>query len=309
MQHDCVLFDVDGVLVDVSKSYNSAIKKTVNFCCKQLVGKTWPSLVTDRLILRFRQRGGFNNDADTSYAMLLSTIVNPPATVSEGRKFLETIAANADETGIVSVEKFLENRGFEISKFRDQLAYPGSVRESIVARVFDEFFYGPELFKGQNGLGTKYWDGSKPLIDNDKVIVTARTLKFLCSNFAGNLAMVTGRSRIAAEYSLRKLMRHFDLRASVFLEDESRQYAKPNPYAIIRAMRTMDARKALYAGDSLEDLLMARKAQAENLDISFVGIYGCSPLPAQTRRQLSAQTNWTLKNVNALPRLVKQLQN
>ena len=28
---DCALFDIDGVLVDIRKSYNEAIKKTVEF--------------------------------------------------------------------------------------------------------------------------------------------------------------------------------------------------------------------------------------------------------------------------------------
>ncbi|MGA9152028.1 MAG: hypothetical protein WBZ36_15735, partial [Candidatus Nitrosopolaris sp.] len=31
---ECVIFDVDGCLVDVRKSYNTAIKKTVDFTLK-----------------------------------------------------------------------------------------------------------------------------------------------------------------------------------------------------------------------------------------------------------------------------------
>ena len=56
--YDCALFDVDGVLVDIRKSYNSAIKKTVEFMLSRLLGRTLRGLVTDGIILKFRQSGG-----------------------------------------------------------------------------------------------------------------------------------------------------------------------------------------------------------------------------------------------------------
>ena len=39
--------------------------------------------------------------------------------------------------------------------------------------------------------------------------------------FKGNLAIVTGRSRLAAEYSLKSLIKYFNSDACVFLEDKS----------------------------------------------------------------------------------------
>ena len=308
MEFDCALFDVDGVLVDIRKSYNAAIKKTVDYCLSALAKTQWRNLVTDSLILKFRQSAGFNNDTDTCYAILLSLLVNPPKTATEARKFLDAVAKNADESGIASVEKHLLGTGHEIAKYKELLSYPGSVKDSFVARVFDEFFYGAELFKRQNGLETKYWDGSRPFIANDKVIVTQKTLRFLFKAFRGNLAMVTGRSRIAADYSMKSLMKYFDLRACVFLEDESREYAKPNPYAITHAMHSMNAKMALYAGDSMEDLLMARRARTSDLKISFVGIYGMSPNPGATRKKFLARADSLAKSVNSLPALVSKLR-
>ena len=120
--------------------------------------------------------------------------------------------------------------------------------------------------------------------------------------------MVTGRSRIAANYSLKSLMKYFDLRACVFLEDESREYAKPNPYAITHAMHSMSTQSALYAGDSMEDLLMARRAKSTDLKISFVGVYGMSPSPGATRKQFLAQADSLAKSVNSLPAVVSRLR-
>ena len=303
--YDCALFDVDGVLVDIRKSYNSAVKKTVEFMLSKLSGKSFRGLATDKIILRFRQAGGFNNDTDTTYAITLATLSNPPKNTADGRQFLFTVAENADETGIASVERFLAD--YDMEKWKDALAYPGPVKECMLARVFDEFFYGPELFRRQNHLKPLYWNG-RPLIKNDVQAVSASTMRLLHKAFSGRLAMVTGRSRLAAEYSLRSLMKYFDLEACVFLEDEKREHAKPNPYAIKKAMETMNARSAVYAGDSAEDLLMARRAERETgARIAFVGIYGYSPRPANTLDNFrNLGVNATAKTVNQLPGLIKR---
>jgi len=57
-----VLFDMDGVLVDVSRSYLTAIQKTVEFFINN------PVALTD--IQEYRNRGGMNNDWDLTEAVL-----------------------------------------------------------------------------------------------------------------------------------------------------------------------------------------------------------------------------------------------
>lgn len=299
---DCALFDIDGVLVDVRRSYNEAIKKTVEFVLKRR------NLVTDGLILRFRQSGGFNNDADTSYAIALAMMANPQPTVAEARKFLLGVAENADETGIESVEKYIEPYGIE--KHKDVLTYPAPVKDSYIGRVFDELFYGPELFKRQNGLPPKYCKPKRPLIKNDRLAISRATIKLLHKEFSGNLGIVSGRSRLAAEYSLAPIMKYFSPAACVFLEDEKREYAKPNPYAVKRSMSAMGATSALYAGDSAEDMMMARRAQKEEgYAIAFVGIYGFSPQPARTVRQFKNQgVDAIARTADQLPKLLNKVK-
>lgn len=305
---DCALFDIDGVLVDIRKSYNEAIKKTVDFVLVQS-GIKMRNIVTDKLILKFRQSGGFNNDTDTSYAIALAVFLassqQKKITVSGVRSFLLQVARNADETGIESVEGFLAKK-YDISKIKEMLAYPASVKDSYIGRVFDELFYGPKLFKKQNGLVPKYCTDTRPLIENDKLAVNKKTMKVLHEKFGGRLAIVSGRSRLAAEYSLNSMMQYFDIDACVFLEDEKREYAKPNPYAAKKAMKAMDAKNAVYCGDSSEDMLMARRAQEETgLPIAFVGIYGYSPEPTKTRALLIEEgAEAVVKSVDLLPKLL-----
>ena len=57
-----VLFDMDGVLVDVSKSYLAAIQKTVEFFLDETV--------TLAEIQGYRNRGGLNNDWDLTAFLL-----------------------------------------------------------------------------------------------------------------------------------------------------------------------------------------------------------------------------------------------
>lgn len=305
--YDCALFDIDGVLVDIRKSYNAAIKKTVEHMLRSIAGRSFRGLVTDQIILKFRQSGGFNNDTDTTYAITLAMLAGAPKSVAEGRRLLAKVADNADESGYLSVEKFLS--GYGIEKWKKLLAYPAPVKDSMLARVFDELFYGPELFRKQNNMEPKYWAGGRPLIKNDRISVSAMTMKKLHEMFGGNLAIVSGRSRLAAEYSLRQVMKYFNLNACVFLEDERREYAKPNPYAIKRAMEVMNARSAVYAGDSAEDLLMARRAEKEaGMKIAFVGIYGNSPQPAKTVAQFRHEgVEAIAKSVNQLPNTINKV--
>jgi phosphoglycolate phosphatase-like HAD superfamily hydrolase len=128
--------------------------------------------------------------------------------------------------------------------------------------------------------------------------------------FGGNLAIVSGRSRLAAEYSLKHVMKYFNPDACVFLEDEKREYAKPNPYAIKRAMQAMNAKTAVYAGDSAEDLLMARRAEKElGVKIAFVGIYGNSPQPTKTIAKFRQEgVEAIAKSVDQLSRIIISTQ-
>jgi HAD superfamily phosphatase len=265
-------------------------------------------LVTEDVILKFRQTGGFNNDTDTSYAITLAVLATHQKNVKHARKFLFLISKNADETGIISVEKFLESYSYDVQKFKKMLFYPGPVGLSMLPTVFDELFYGPELFKKRHRCEPKYYFG-KPLIENDKLLVTRTTTEALLNRFNGNIAVVSGRSKLAAEYSLKPILDIFNQTACVFLEDEKREYAKPNSYALKRAMGNMDANTAIYAGDSTEDLLMARRTEKETgVKIAFVGIYGCSKQPATMVRLFRENgANAIIESINQLPYILNNV--
>ena len=307
----CILFDIDGVLVDIRKSYNIVIKKTIDFILKYAAGNTFlKGIVNDEIILKFRQTGGFNNDTDTTYAIALAILLNPQKSIRSTREFLSFIAKNTDDEGITSVEKFLSSyfHYADVQKLKEKLVYPASVGNSLLATIFDEFFYGPKLFLKYHKIKPKYYFG-KPLIENDKLLATSSTINELTKKFGGNVAIISGRSKLAAEYSLKPIFNIFNHRACIFLEDEEREYSKPNPYAIKKAMKVMNSKTAIYVGDSTEDLLMVRRAEKEtDTKIAFFGVYGCSTRPALTARQFrKIGAEAIIENVNILPNILNKV--
>jgi phosphoglycolate phosphatase-like HAD superfamily hydrolase len=308
------VFDVDGALVDIRRSYNTAIKRTVDLTLGYISDTKhnfrFSTLVSDDIILKFRGTGGFNDDIDTSYAICLAELAHPHTDVNNARAFLYRLAKNTDESGIISAEKYLTSISSTatIMKLKKLLAYPAPVPESLIATIFNELFYGPELFRKIYGREPRFYFG-KPLIADDRLVVTKRTMDLLAKKFNGNLALVSGRGRLAAEISLEPILDKLDKKACVFLEDERREYAKPNPYGIIKAMKSMGAKTAIYAGDSFEDLLMIRRAEEKSrFKIAFCGIYGCSPRPLETMKQLEEEgADVVIENINQLPKILNKV--
>ena len=68
---------------------------------------------------------------------------------SDKRHFLFTVAENANETGILSVEEYLSTLSTpsHIEKLKADLVYPAPVGRSLLPTVFDEFSTVLHCFK------------------------------------------------------------------------------------------------------------------------------------------------------------------
>ena len=307
----CIIFDIDGTLIDTRESYNKSIKKTVQFLVKyiDISKENLGKIVSDELIFKFRKSGMFNNDIDTSYAFVLSILCGPPKK-SDLLFFIENIAQNASSKGIKSVENYLKDHSeSRLKQLKKLLRYPGDVNTSIIARVFDEYFYGLQLFKKQHSTNSKYYSG-RPLIENDILLVTNSTLKKISNLFDKRTGIVSGRSRIAAEYSLKSVFKFFDIKGSVYLEDEKREMGKPNPSALIKSVKSFGVSNAFYVGDSAEDLFMVQRARKiSNLDIKLIGVCASNARSNQIRSLFTSNgTSLIVKNINELPNILNKVK-
>jgi len=73
MNLDILIFDMDGVLIDVSRSYRRTIQRTIQIYLETCLGfaKNRGSWATNGEISLFKSVGGFNNDWDLTSGLLL----------------------------------------------------------------------------------------------------------------------------------------------------------------------------------------------------------------------------------------------
>jgi len=128
-------------------------------------------------------------------------------------------------------------------------------------------------------------------------------IEALKEKFNDKIAIVTGRGFNAISSSLKEILNQFNVENSVFLEDESRDLAKPNPQSLIRAMKGLNSKNCLYVGDSMEDIILTEKASELGFQATFCGIYGSSKLP-EMKKNMFAKKNASLvlESINSLPK-------
>ncbi|MDH3395389.1 MAG: HAD-IA family hydrolase, partial [Nitrosopumilus sp.] len=254
-----------------------------------------------KIIDGFKSTGGFNDEVDLTYAAIIS-LVAAKKLEKDQTSFVFDVIKNADSSGIISVEKYLENL-VDISDIKKQLSYPGTHKQNPLYQIFDQLFYGPELYQKLFKNSSKFSESG--LIEQDDVILNNSLIEKLQKKFNLKIAMVTGRGKESVSYSLKELLEKFDLKNSVFLEDELRELAKPNPQPLLNTIKGMNSNSTLYVGDSMEDFIMAKKVTELGHNTVFCGIVGTSKNP-QEKLELFEQNDaiLILDSIHLLPKVL-----
>jgi len=298
---DGIIFDCDGVLIDITNSYDLAIDKTVKYVLENFSQITDSIKIDFKIIDGFKSSGGFNDEVDLAYAAILSLVAAKKLNKSQ-HEFIFDVISNADSSGISSVEKYLEKL-VDIGDIKNKLSYPGTHHENSLYQIFDQIFYGPELYSKLFKQSSQFSESG--LIKNDIVIVNNFLIEKLEKRFASKLSIVSGRGKESIRYSLKSLLDKFDLKNSAFLEDEPRELAKPNPESLIRSINGMNCNHCIYVGDSMEDFIMAKKATEQGCKTTFCGIIGTSKNP-QEKLELFQHNGakLVLESINLIPKML-----
>ena len=298
-EFDSIIFDCDGVLIDVTTSYDTTINKTISYVLKEVADITADTPLTNEMLLKFKSTGGFNDEIDITYSGVLCYIAAKKLKKNPTELILDVLN-NADDTGIAYIEGFLDKIDVDISDIKSRLNYPSVEKNDLIHATFDQLFFGPELYSKIFQKESKFSDNG--LIKNDNVIVTSELIEALKKKFNDKIAIVTGRGFNAISSSLKELLNQFNVENSVFLEDESRDLAKPNPQSLIRAMKGLNSKNCLYVGDSMEDMILAKRASELGFNATFCGIYGSSKLP-EVKKKLFTEYNvpLILETISQLP--------
>tara|TARA_B100000029_G_scaffold79915_1_gene71407 strand:- start:615 stop:1577 length:963 start_codon:yes stop_codon:yes gene_type:complete len=297
---DSIIFDCDGVLVDIRNSYDAAINKTISAIMKELFNDDIDNIVTSKIHFGLKSVGGFNDEVAVVYALVMTLIASKKST-TQFEKLIFDVINNANESGIHSIDEYFKSQNIDLVEIKSKLDYENSRKESYIHKIFNQLFYGPTLYEEIFNEKSKF--SQEPLIDLDEIILDEKLMSKLKSRFGEKITTVTGRGKFAFSYSMKNFLNNFDIQNSVFLEDRPLEMAKPNPKSLIESIVATDSKCSLYIGDSMEDLLMVEKCKKLGYDVSFCGIYGSTDEP-ESKFELFQKNNASiiLESIQELPK-------
>ena len=297
---DSIIFDCDGVLVDIRNSYDYAINKTISAIMNELFDDKISDVVNSKILYGLKASGGFNDEVAVVYAVVMTLVASKKSNL-KFKKLIIDIINNANESGINSIDNYFINQNIDLKEIKLKLDYENSRKVSYIHRIFNQLFYGPKLY--EEIFKEKSQFSEKPLIDLDNIVLDDNLMSKLKTRFGNKISTVTGRGNFAFSYSMKNFLNNFDIKNSVFLEDRSLNLAKPNPKSLIESISGINSKCSLYIGDSMEDLMMVEKCKEHGYDVSFCGIYGSSDEP-ELKYELfqKNKASFILESIQELPK-------
>ncbi|MBT6171936.1 MAG: phosphatase [Thaumarchaeota archaeon] len=297
---DSIIFDCDGVLVDIRNSYDYAINKTISAIMNELFDDKISDVVNSKILYGLKASGGFNDEVAVVYAVVMTLVASKKSNLKFEKLIIDVIN-NANESGINSIDNYFINQNIDLKEIKLKLDYENSRKISYIHRIFNQLFYGPKLY--EEIFKEKSQFSEKPLIDLDNIVLDDNLMSKLKTRFGNKISTVTGRGNFAFSYSMKNYLDNFDMKNSVFLEDRSLELAKPNPESLIESISGINSKCSLYIGDSMEDLMMVEKCKEHGYDVSFCGIYGSSDEP-ELKYELfqKNKASFILESIQELPK-------
>ncbi|GCF07437.1 HAD family hydrolase [Dictyobacter arantiisoli] len=257
---DTIFFDVDGVLIETSKSFRAANIAVTEYIVGTLNQLEWrqnerAQLVTLEDIGIFKQAGGFNNDWDMCY--LLSTLETARLREWRGTSLAQRSTV---EWGALAHEAAEQGQG---GRPWVEATFPASActdYETIV-NIFNESYWGVEELQRRFGREPRYLPDATGFVHNEKMLFEPDFFSDLQQAGITRLGMITGRVGPEVDSALERLEKYcggrwWDVVVSSTL------YTKPDPQALRYAIARVGAQGGLYIGDTADDLDLVRRYKA-----------------------------------------------
>ena len=267
---DAIIFDMDGVLIDISRSIRVVNCLAVPYFLRTVLG--WPApddLLTSADIELFKNAGGFNDDLDLTYALVLFYIAkgreNPsaaPETLNVFQPNLNRFAARVKERG--GGVKAAEDIMFEHLTRDDKLAVETDYRKHLIKQVFLEMFAGehsPRIYGFAPTLytGSGYINQDMPLLDLTRLPADK------------TLGIQTGRTLEEARFGL-EMCGLLDRIPAVNIVTQSDGFKKPHPGGLAALAKRLGVLHAVYIGDTWDDLRTVQRFNNAHAPARFLSI-------------------------------------
>ncbi len=284
-----IVFDMDGVIIDVSASYRDVVRRTAGLFFQPARGaeKMPDPLFELSDLAAVKQSGGLNNDWDLTFAVIslfFSLFDNPDihANKDPWSRYRDTI----DRCDVASMVNFLQSKDKPLvsllkqhGRYEDSFVnslYQGDVGSgNIIKQIFQEIYLGEDLFRSTYKMDPAVYRGQGYIL-REKVLIDQQLLEELAAENV--LAIATGRPRAEAQYPLNhfQLDQYFAhiLTLDDCLAEEKRIFeqdgrtvslSKPDPFmldaVVTKCRESFD--NFYYIGDMPDDMLAAAGAAAK----------------------------------------------
>ena len=214
-----IVFDMDGVLIDVSGSYRETVRQTAGLFFKPAPSseKLRDPLFPLKDLAAVKQSGGLNNDWDLSCRVisLLFDVIEKP-TVYERKNPWERYRETIRRCHVEPLAEFLESSPSPLSALLGKAGeaqntfinglYTGDVGSgNIIKQIFQEVYLGKDLFEATYGLAPQFYF-EEGYNHREQLLIDTQMLAELAENHIA--AIATGRPRAEAHYPLD----HFGIR-------------------------------------------------------------------------------------------------
>jgi phosphoglycolate phosphatase-like HAD superfamily hydrolase len=298
---DGLIFSVNDVLVDVSRSYRQVVSRTVQLYLERCIGlaaSNEPLLTTDEVAL-LKQVGSFTNYLDLAVAFITYFIELLPAVPSPtfpSKYHVPAIIAYLQlaggrlQIGIDHLrrEKDIGQLAREVAEAgggpdaadlvlprmnRHLLVEGGDItRTNLIGRIFQELYLGAKLFEQiyeQPAVIVQV----NAYLEQGPLLIDPEVLAELSGRIP--LGIVANVWRVEVENTLKthKVEQHFQSVISLDEIHKAKAQPPPSPWALLEAARLLNPTPAhcAYVGISLADI---EAAQAANGTVPFAAI-GC----------------------------------
>jgi HAD superfamily hydrolase (TIGR01548 family) len=339
-----LIFDMDGVLIDVSKSYRETIRQTIHIYLKTCLGFEMPKRgpISEEEISLFKSIGGFNNDWDLTSCLLLYLLSISGIPPSFKRKKLNSILKSLQYLKTKSSSLYPRptiqlNRKHLSASLEKVKALGGGLKgvlqtragswdgwvyrsgdlnkENLVKRIFQEVYLGNQ-FTSYYHLQPIFYQG-KGLYLREKLLIPRKILSSLGKKI--KMGIASGRPRFEAELALKgfRLLPYFNCVVTLdeCMEEEARsfhsigrrmRFSKPHPYSLLRVIQEIGISNPQcgYVGDAVDDMLAAQAAK-NKLQIVAIGFLSGHSRPKAFKESLfKAGADFVIENPKDLLQLI-----
>ena len=253
---DCLAFDIDGVLIDVTESFRKAIIETVQFYFTKVLKVPGNcQLLTLWDTKSFKNAGGFNNDWDLTKAAVLfflsKLVVAKKRDLSvckyKGVSLFEFLRHVSAQGGGLEAAKEAALENLSSVKKRELL---GLYNPMYVRKVFQELYGGSDYCKRLYGFNPTFAK-QKGYINNEKVLIDVEIF-----NEFDNQAILTGRTMEETDIALENIGIDTAIKRDNIIFDPGRGPTKPDEKLLVDLTTKMDVTDGIYIGDTVDDAML-----------------------------------------------------